>query len=277
MILIADSGSTKTDWCAACDGQPVDRVCGKGLNPYFQPEEEIGREAGRIWSQLADAHRMEAVYFYGAGCTADKAAAVRQAIMRHVRVPHVEVNTDLLAAARGMCRHTAGIACILGTGSNSCFYDGRQIASSVAPLGFILGDEGSGAALGRQLAGDLLKNLMAPQLKEAFLEQFALTPAMIIDRVYRHPFPNRFLAGFIPFMAAHIHRPEIRRIVLDGFRSFFRRNVRQYDYLHYPANFTGSVACVFREILAEAAAEMEIRIGTIVQSPLDGLIAYHSV
>ena len=181
-----------------------------------------------------------------------------------------------MAATRGVCGREAGIVCILGTGSNSCFYDGQQIVSNVSPLGFILGDEGSGAVLGKLLVGDILKNQLPEWLKEKFLKQFNLSMAEIIDRVYRKPFPNRFLAGFSPFLTEHINEPQIRGIVKDSFRSFFKRNVMQYDYHTHQAHLVGSVAYFYQDVVREVAAECEIRLGKIMRQPMEGLIAYHS-
>jgi len=174
-----------------------------------------------------------------------------------------------------LCGHHAGIACILGTGSNSCYYDGAKIVANVSPLGFILGDEGSGAVLGKLLVGSLLKNQLAPGLKEEFLTTYALTPADIIDRVYRRPLPNRFLASLSPFLAAHLDDPGIHRLVLDSFRDFLRRNVMQYDWQAYNVHFCGSIAYHYQTILAEAAATYSIHLGQVVQSPIKGLVRYH--
>ena len=182
----------------------------------------------------------------------------------------------MLGAARGLCGHEKGIVCILGTGSNSCFYDGEEIVSNVSPLGFILGDEGSGAVLGKLLVGDILKNQLPAQLKEEFLKQFDLTAPEIIDRVYRQPYPNRFLASLSPFLAQHLVEPGIRTIVLNSFIAFIRRNVMQYDYTQYPVRFIGSVAYCYKEILQEAAKETGLGIGKILQSPMEGLIEYHT-
>ena len=277
MILIADSGSTKTDWCLVEHGKLLQQIFTKGTNPFFQSEEEISNEIATALLPQLQAGELDAVYFYGAGCAfPDKIETVRHAIIRHLRVKGpVEVSTDMLATARALCRHRAGIACILGTGSNSCYYDGEKIVRNVSPLGFILGDEGSGACLGKLLVGDILKNQMTPELKEKFLRQFDLTPAGIIDRVYRKPFPNRFLASLSPFLAENIGEPCVHSLVLDSFRSFLRRNVMQYDYRHYEAHFTGSVAHFYRDVLSQAADEMGIRLGSILRSPMEGLIAYH--
>lgn len=287
MILIADSGSTKTDWCVVEQGHPVGQIVTKGTNPFFQSEEEISNEiATALLPRLETAGLdipgwattgFESVYFYGAGCAfPDKIAMVRRAIASHLPVNgEIEVNTDMLAAARSLCGRHPGIACIMGTGSNSCYYDGKEIVHNVSPLGFILGDEGSGAVLGKLLVGDLLKNQMPAELKAEFLEQYRLTPAEIIDRVYRQPFPNRFLAGFSPFLAAHLDEPAIRKLVVSSFKSFLKRNVMQYDYKATQVHFTGSVAFYFKELLAEAAHAMDIRPGKIIKSPMEGLIEFH--
>lgn len=277
MILIADSGSTKTDWCVVDKGQLIRQIFTKGINPFFQSEEEISTEIASTLIPQLDTHTFEAVYFYGAGCAfPDKIETVRCAIEAHLQVTNtIEVDTDMLAAARGLCGHNAGIACIMGTGSNSCYYDGEQIVNNVSPLGFILGDEGSGAVIGKLLVGDLLKNQMPDGLKEKFLEQFDLTPADIIDRIYRQPFPNRFLANLSPFVRQHLDEPKVRALVLGSFRAFLERNVKQYDYEHVPVHFIGSVAYYYQEVLAEAATATGIKLGTIIQSPMPGLIRFH--
>lgn len=277
MILIADSGSTKTDWCIVENGVPLQQIFTKGTNPFFQSEEEISNEIATVLLPQLKTNELDAVYFYGAGCGfPDKIETMRRAISKHLKVKgEVEVSTDMLAAARALCGHSAGIACIMGTGSNSCYYDGKAIVTNVSPLGFILGDEGSGACLGKLLVGDLLKNQMTPELKEKFLTQFSLTPADIIDRVYRKPFPNRFLASLSPFLHQNLNEPCIRTLVLDSIKAFLKRNVMQYDYQHSKVHFIGSVAFYYKELLAEAAQETGIQLGTIIKSPMEGLIEYH--
>ena len=277
MMLIEDSGSTKTDWCVILDNTPIKRIGTKGLNPFFQSEEEIQQELTHSLLPQLPEGTIDSVYFYGAGCTPEKAPTLRRAIADSLPiVGNIKAYSDMLAAARGLCGREAGITCILGTGSNSCFYDGKEIVNHISPLGFILGDEGSGAVLGKLLVGDILKNQLSPAIKEAFLKQFDLTVPEIIDRVYRQPFPNRFLASLSPFIAQHLEEPGIRQLVLGSFIAFLRRNVMQYDYTQYPAHFIGSVAHCYKEILQEAAQETGIRIGKILQSPMEGLIQYHS-
>ena len=277
MILIADSGSTKTDWCMAEKRVAIKRIPTKGMNPFFQSEDEMVEEMKHSLLPELDGKRPEAVYFYGAGCAFDKVEIVRRAISRvlSLDMAAIEVNSDMLAAARSVCGHEAGIACILGTGSNSCFYNGKEIEANVSPLGFILGDEGSGAVLGKLFIGDLLKNQLPAGLKEKFLERYQLTPADIIDRVYRKPFPNRYLATLSPFISEHITIPEVRQLVKQSFKAFLVRNVMQYDYQHYAVGFNGSVAWYYRDILEEALSETGLKMGIIIKAPMEGLLKYH--
>lgn len=279
MILIADSGSTKTDWCVVEKGELIQQIYTKGTNPFFQSEDEISSEIATALLPELKTNEFDAIYFYGAGCGfPDKIEIVHRALSKHLKVKgDVEVATDMLAAARGLCGRESGIACIMGTGSNSCYYDGQNIVANVSPLGFILGDEGSGACLGKLMVGDLLKNQMPQGLKEKFLQQFNLTPADIIDRVYRKPFPNRFLASLSPFLAQNIHEPSVYDLVLNSLKAFFKRNIMQYEnYQNLKVNFIGSVAYYYKEVLSEAAQEMGIQLGTIIQSPMEGLIKYHA-
>ena len=276
MILLSDSGSTKTDWCVVSDGQLLHRFTTKGINPFYQTEEEIACEVEECLIPNLKEIPVSAVYFYGAGCAfPDKNEIVRRAINRYLSVP-VEVGSDLLAAARALCGNQPGIACILGTGSNSCQYDGQTIIRQISPLGFILGDEGSGAVLGKLLVGDLLKDQLPQTLKEEFFREYNLTPAQIMEQVYRQPFPNRFLAGLSPFLLQHITEPTVYRLVSESFRSFFIRNVKQYEFQHLPIHITGSVAYHYREIIQEVMIALGLHPGRLEQSPMSGLIAYHS-
>ena len=276
MILLADSGSTKTDWALARNGSLVKQITTEGINPFFQTEEEISRIVHERLIPALDGAMPHEVHFYGAGCAfPEKNRLVEQAITRHLPVP-VEIGSDLLGAARSLCVRRPGIACIMGTGSNSCYYDGQTIAANVSPLGYVLGDEGSGAVLGRLLVGDCLKNQLPAPLKEAFFKRFDLTPQLILERVYKQPFPNRFLASLSPFLIEHIDEPCIHRLVLNSFKSFFTRNVMQYDYRGVKVHFTGSIAYYYREVLDEAARALQIELGHIVRSPLEGLVTYHS-
>lgn len=275
-ILIADSGATKTDWCLTKNGEIIQRFSTKGISPVFQTGEEIAQEIrSNVYPALKDVG-IKAVYFYGAGCIPEKIELVRNAIHQSFPVDTIHVYSDLVAAAHSLCGHSAGIACILGTGSNSCQWNGDEIVKQISPLGFILGDEGSGAALGKNLVGDALKNQLTDGLKEALLDEYDLTPAIIIDKVYRQPFPNRFLASLSPFLLKHIGDQSIRQIVIRSFSAFFERNVMQYDYQKNIINFVGSIAWYFSAPLKEAAAEKGIEVGIIAQSPMPGLVEYHN-
>lgn len=275
-ILISDSGSTKTDWCVAEKACVIRRIFTKGINPFFQTVDEISEEIEMNLLPQLHALPIGSVLFYGAGCAfPEKNEIIKQAFYRHLDVP-VEVGSDLLGAARALCGTEAGIACILGTGSNSCFYDGKAIVRNISPLGFILGDEGSGAVLGKVLVGDILKNQLPVHIREKFFSEMNVTPQLILENVYRKSFPNRFLAGLSLFLVHNLEEPAIRELVAKSFYAFFVRNVMQYDYLHYPVHLMGSVAVGYEPVIREVASSLNIRIGTIIQSPMSGLIAFHT-
>ena len=280
MILIADCGSTKIDWCLLNNNKVEKQVFTLGVNAVMLTEEEMRqRFAEQLMPELSDyAASIDAVYFYGAGCLAAEVCGnVARAIRANIPAPVIEVYTDLLAAARALCGHKLGIACIMGTGSNSCLYDGSSIVANVSPLGFILGDEGSGAVLGRLFLGDVLKKQLPAEVCVRFLDEYNLDLLGIIKRVYKEPQPNRFLASVTPFISKNIAVPEIHELVLNSFRAFFRRNVKQYEaYRQLEVNFIGSIAYYFRDVLAEAAETEGCRIGNIVKSPMEGLIKFHA-
>ncbi len=279
MILLADGGSTKVDWCLLDQGKQVKQLYTKGANPFFRNREDIAEELSiKLAPELKDLPIGE-IWFYGAGCVPEKQDQIRGAIqdtLSGIRVSQIHVGSDLLAAARGLCKHQKGIACIIGTGSNSCYYDGEEIRKNISPLGYILGDEGSGAVLGRLFLGACLKNQLTPGLKELFLKEMDLTQSEILDRVYKQPMPNRFLASLSPFLLRYIGDQSVYGIVYSAFIDFFKKNVMQYDYKNLPVSFTGSVAFHFQSVLKEAAAGLNTRIGVITQSPMEGLIQYHS-
>ncbi len=278
MILLADSGSTKTDWCVVDNGQAALTIKTKGTNPFFQTEEEIAEEIKSSLLPSLPTTTIEDVFFYGAGCTPEKLPILEAALRRHLNITgRCEVATDMLAAARSLCGHKPGIACIMGTGSNSCAYDGEKIVKNVSPLGFILGDEGSGAVLGKTLIGDILKNQLPADIVKAFHDEYQLTNADIIERVYRQKLPNRFLAGFVPFLAKHLDNEAVYALVVDSFRRFLVRNVKQYDgWNSYPVGFNGSIAYYFKQPLEAALKAEGMTLGKIIQAPMEGLVAYHT-
>jgi len=277
MILIADSGSTKTDWCLLDDQGNQKRIGTKGMNPYQQSEEELSREVATALIPQLPTTEIDEVHFYGAGCIYDKIPLMQRVLNSHLSITkYCEVNSDMLAVAHGLCGHDPGIACIIGTGSNSCFYDGKEIVKNVSSLGFILGDEGSGSVLGKLFISDLYKNQLGCELKEEFEKEYDLDVGQVIDKVYRKPYPNRFLASFAPFIKEHLDNPAVHRLVLNSFLAFFSRNVMQYDYLHYSVHLNGSIAWHFKDILNEAATMSDIQIGQIVKSPMEGLVKYYT-
>ncbi len=279
MILVADCGSTKIDWCLLNNQKVEKQVFTMGMNAVMLTEEEIRlRIAEELVPELTG-YPVEEVYFYGAGCISEEvcsnvARAIRSNFSDNIKV---EVHTDLLAAARALFGHNPGIACILGTGSNSCYYDGEKIVDNVSPLGYILGDEGSGAVLGKLLLGDILKNQLPQEICTKFLKQYDLDRLAIIRRVYKEPQANRFLASVTPFLLENIDCPEIHELVLNAFKAFFKRNITQYP--HYDTlkvNFIGSIAHYFRSVLEEAAEANGCTIGNIIKSPMEGLIKFHT-
>ncbi len=274
MILIADSGSTKTDWCLADETRSI-AFKTTGINPYFQTDDEIRRILSREVLERLPITEITEVCFYGAGCATPSQCRMIAGLLQYViGCEQVEVNSDLLGAARALCGNEPGIACILGTGSNSCYYDGKGIARQVPPLGFILGDEGSGADLGRRLVADCLKGELSEPLQERFFSRFQLSREQIMQAVYKEPFPNRFLASLSPFIAENLDEPEMRTLAIDAFTSFFRRNV-----LHYPqgekVHMVGSVAYYYRPVLQEVARSLSLTTGKILSAPLTELVKYH--
>ena len=281
MILIADCGSTKIDWCVLADKKVEKQVFTLGMNAVMLTEEEMrGRISNELRPELGGlSAKIDSVYFYGAGCiSAEVCGNVASAIKANIpSATKVEVYSDLLAAARALCGREPGIACIMGTGSNSCLYDGRGIAHNVSPLGYVLGDEGSGAVLGKLFLSDVLKNQLPADVAAKFLEEYNLDLLTIIRRVYREPLGNRFMASVTPFISKHIDVPQIHDMVLSSFKAFFRRNIMQYEgYSEHKVNFIGSIAVYFRPVLEEAAKECGCTIGRILKSPMEGLLAFHS-
>lgn len=293
MILIADSGSTKVHWCLLTASGQCSDVFTDGINPLFQTtiamQNSISNQLLPQISSLLWAGTLTHVFFYGAGCTPEKKVFVQKALEAVFKKAEVHVESDMLGAARGLLGHNAGVACILGTGSGSCFYDGEKIAWAVPSLGYILGDEGSAAVLGKRLVGDLLKNQLGDDLKEAFFKEYETSMADIIEKVYRQPFPNRFLAKLSRFCADHMDDPRIRALVYDHFVQFIRRNLKQYfaknekmpndqmvnEKMVNAVGFVGSIAYYYRPILEEAMAAEGIPVGTILQDPVEGLKEYH--
>jgi N-acetylglucosamine kinase-like BadF-type ATPase len=277
MILLADGGSTKVDWRLVDGNKEIKQISTKGANPFFRTREDISEEIRQVIKPILNGYNIDAVYFFGAGCASpEKNIIIKDAIADHINTPLIEVGSDLVAAAKGLCGTSKGIACILGTGSNSCYYDGEEIKENVSPLGYILGDEGSGAVLGRLFLGACLKNQLTKGLKEKFLKEYDLTPNIILDTVYKQPMANRFLASLSPFIVDNLQDKIIHNLVYNAFRDFFVKNVMQYDYKNNEVHFTGSVAYHYKQILLKVGTDLGITIGSIAQSPMEGLIKYYA-
>lgn len=278
MIIIADSGSTKTDWCLVQWEGRESRVDGEmqteGINPVHMTHDEIVRIVRKV--SLYQENTDE-IFFYGAGCTGEHAERVRHILSAELQLSldSVHVHGDMLGAARAVCGHEAGIACILGTGSNSCLFDGTAIIDNIPPLGYILGDEGSGAVLGKIFLNALFKRELPDELCRLFLDETGQTYEAIIERVYRKPLANRYLASLSTFIGSHLSDyPQLEQLVIDNFRAFFRNNIARYGRPDLPVGAVGSIAFHYQQQLRAAAALEGFRIGKIIKSPMQGLIAY---
>ena len=273
MILIAESGSTKTDWILLGSKGVIKRQQTLGINPYHQNKSSIVN----IISSLNQFDSISKIFFYGAGCAVDeKKQIIKDSLLEIFPDTNCEINSDILAAARSVCGIEKGIACIIGTGSNSCLYNGKDIEHNVPPLGYILGDEGSGAVMGKKLIADILKNLAPAEIKNAFYKKYELDYGEIINKVYKEEAPSRFLAQFTVFLSENIDSPYVSQLVKNSFREFFERNIKQYDnHNSLPIHFIGSIAFYFKNELQIVAKETGLSLGKIQQSPLEGLIQYH--
>ncbi len=276
MILVADSGSTKTEWKTIENGKAGDSLFTGGINPYFLRTDEIylllTSELGIMLSQSPDR-----IFFYGTGCNSDaKNNVVKEALLRFFPGSEVLIGSDLLGAARSLCQSKPGIACIMGTGSNSCYFDGIRIVKNVPPLGYILGDEGGGAVIGRKLVSAVLKKQVPSNVTDKFFDTYHITTAEILECVYMRPFPNRFLGQFSRFISSNIDIPELQEIITTSFEEFILRNVLQYpESAQLPVHFTGSIAWHFRSFLEGSLKKHHLKPGIISLTPADDLIRYH--
>lgn len=276
MILIADCGSTKTDWVLFHEDSIITRIKTQGFNPTQQSSEEILDVLSKELVGNIDTTAPQTIHFYGAGCAYENANKRMQTALEKIFTTRdIHIHSDLLAAARALCGHEEGIACILGTGSNSCLFDGKKITDNTPSLGYILGDEGSGAHLGRQLVSDCIKKQLSQPLCEKFLKQYDLTVAGILERVYHEPLPNRFLASFAPFLHENRKNAEIHDLLVRCFTQFFQRNTMVYRRSWLPIHIIGSIGVNFAKEIKETAESLGLSIGNIVESPINGLIEYH--
>ncbi len=237
--------------------------------------DEIVNEVNRAFSDDAS---FDEVYFYGAGCRGSQVEVMADALGRALNLKaRANVHSDMLGAARAVSGNADSVVCILGTGSNSCLYKGGEIVANVSPLGFILGDEGSGAVLGKRLLGDVFKRQLPESLIEDFQKEYGLTIDDVVRRVYKEPLPNRFLASFVPFLAAHKSEPSVAQLLMDEFTRFVQRNLMAYGSPHLPVCFVGGVAYSFQDLLAQVVNANGLKMGTVIKAPMDGLARYHAL
>ena len=276
ILLIADSGSTTTDWAVVTEVNTL-HIKTPGINPVHQDDTTIECTIAQGLCPQMDSIVPTHIYFYGAGCVGGEANMRLKKILRtHFPDAHIAIESDLLGAARSLCRNNKGIAGILGTGANSCFYDGREIIANIPPLGYILGDEGSGASLGKAFLQALLRNELGQELLDEFYTTFGTNYRDLIARIYREPAANRYLASLSPFIASHLDNANVRRIVCKTFATFLDNHILRYDYKNSPLNLTGSVAYYYKDIITQVAHDKGVEIGTITRTPIDGLIIYHT-
>ncbi|MDL2222780.1 ATPase [Bacteroidales bacterium OttesenSCG-928-M11] len=275
MLLIADSGSTKTDWALLSDNNSeISLFSTSGINPYYLEENEIVSLLEKEFPKLCGS--IDKIFFYGAGCTPMKKIHIYNVLKSFFNARCIEVHSDLYGAAIALGQKEECIVSILGTGSNSCHFDGVDIIYNVSPLGYILGDEGSGASLGKKLIADILKKQINEEIINDFYSSYQITQEEIMINVYHKPFPNRFLAQFTPFILKHSSDKQISRIIETCFDEFFTRNIAQYKaYTELPLHFTGSIAYYFQEKLRQFIEKHGLILGRITKTPLKGLIEFH--
>jgi len=275
MILIADSGSTKTHWQLLKPDNRTASYYTKGLNPYFAGEDifkiVLENDLKLHKSDISQLH------FYGSGCGTDSAISfVEHNLRKYFPSAEIDVYSDLFGAARALLGHGRGIACILGTGSVSCIYDGKKITDRVPSLGYILGDEGGGAALGKELLRAYFYKKLPAHIHKEFESNYAISREEVLDKIYHKPSPNAYLASFSKFLRTNFRDPYIHDLVYSCFKNFFTDHVAVYpDYKELPLAFTGSVSSNLQEILAEVAGEFGTTVSKIMKEPMDGLVAFH--
>ncbi len=275
--LIADCGATKCEWCLLQDGKKKRSIITPGINPYFISGGDIAQQLMKeLLPKLKEVHVKE-VFFYGTGlANSVNAGIIRRVLRKLFPGAAIEVQTDLMAAARALCGTGKGVACILGTGTNSCYYNGRKIIKNSPGLGYVLGDEGSGAYLGKKVVQYYLYNTFDEELKTLFEKRFTSAAQEILDHVYRKPQPNRYLASYAIFLAENRGHYMIENIIEDGLNDFFFTHLYKYrESWTMPIHFTGSIAFGFRDILKELCSSYELELGTVLKSPMSGLITYH--
>ncbi len=276
-ILIADSGSTKTQWCLL-SGNKKKMISTQGISPYFLNDESLGKILSEELLPKTGSINIDEIFYYGTGCSNPaNVSLIKRGLKKIYKTSSIKVEHDLLGAAKALCGNEKGIACILGTGSNSCFYNGKKIVKNSPGLGFILGDEGSGTHLGKKVLQYYLYNTFDAELMDKFQEKYPQTTSEILDNVYKTTLPNRYLAGFVTFLIENRGHFMIENIIEDSINDFFFNHVYKYrESWSLPINFVGSVAYGFKDVLAEMCRDYELKLGNVIKNPMDGLIKYHN-
>lgn len=279
MILIADSGSTKTDWRLMDGDTEISQIKTKGFNPYYQELDEMVKEIELELVPSVDTKRVSAIHFYGAGCsTPERQRKISDALLPYFKSTKILVQSDLIGAARALSGNQAGIVCILGTGSGSCQYDGRKITKNIPSLGFVLGDEGSGAWLGKKMVTDYLRGHMPKKCIETINQKLQIDKETILEQVNHKPMPSRYLASFAKFISENIDQTYFYQLMFDSFTAFTKNYIIRYpNYTDFYCHFVGSVAFHNQEILKHVAKYTGFKIGNIIKSPIDGLTNYHAI
>jgi len=277
LILIADSGSTKTEWCLL-DGKTKINVVTQGISPYFQNATQITAIIREELLPGLKNKQPDELFYYGTGCSNPaNVALVKKAIKAVFKTGKVFVDHDLAGAAKALCGDQKGIACILGTGSNSCYYNGKKIVKNSPGLGYVLGDEGSGTYLGKKVLQYYLYNTFDPDLMDRFKAAYQTSPNEILDALYKQPLPNRYLAGFAGFLAENRGHFMVENIIEDGFNDFFYHHIYKYrESWTHPIHFVGSIAWGFKDVLKEMCLSYELQLGKVLKNPMEGLISYHT-
>lgn len=277
MILIADSGSTKADWKILSTNGKVSSEHTRGCNPFFQNSETITSNLKEDFEEGFERKKVQKVYFYGAGCSEiSRCNIVEKGLQNFFPNAEIRINHDLLASARALCGTTAGVACILGTGSNSCLYDGMEIIDNVTNLGSLIGDEGSGSHLGKELLRGYFYREMPNDIFEAFEIYCPEGRKGILGKTYGNPTPNVYLASFSKFLSEHKSHPYIQQIVIKCFDEFVTRHVLKYEgALSLKINFVGSIAYHFIDSLEVVLAKYDLRLGKVLKKPIDSLVEFH--
>lgn len=275
--LIADSGATKAEWCLV-NGGKVKTIFTQGISPYFLNTEQITDLLVKELKPKIKNVSVDEVFYYGTGCASPaNAKSVKKAITNVVPGAKVAVTHDLMAAARALCGRKKGIACILGTGSNSCYFDGKKIVKNSPGLGYVLGDEGSGAYLGKKVIQYYLYGTFDDELMGRFDVTYTTNKAEILENVYKKPLPNRYLAGFARFLADNRGHYMIENIIEDGLNDFFFNHLCKYrETWTLPVSFAGSVAFGFKDVLQDLCNSYEFELGRVMKNPMEGLLEYHS-